>query len=257
MWRLIRIGVLLFILAIVAKSEWVARSRTAEWKTGLRVVIYPVSADASKAARYVSDLRKTSFDPIEAFFRVEGKKYGVPLPDPVDVFLAPAIASRPPAPPFGGNTLRIIFWSLELRAWAWWNDTYKGPKPDVRLFVLYHDPVASPSLPHSTGLQRGMIGVVNAFAGADLEGSNDVVITHELLHTLGATDKYDPDGNLPRFPGGYANPLAKPLLPQRRAEIMAGRIPISETRAETPAGMTEVVIGAQTAREIGWTKEAK
>jgi hypothetical protein len=151
--------------------------------------------------------------------------------------------------------LRIMLWSLELRAWAWWNDTYKGPKPDVRLFVLYHDPATSPSLPHSTGLQKGMLGVVNAFAEPNLEGSNNVVISHELLHTLGATDKYDADGNLPRFPDGYAAPHAKPLLPQQRAEIMAGRIPISETVAETPASMKQVVIGAQTAREINWTRE--
>ena len=255
MWRRIRIGVLLFVLAIVAQNAWIARSRTAEWKTSLRVVIYPVGADQSAtSAGYVSELRKASFDPIEAFFRIEGRKYGVLLPDPVGRSLAPALRSPPPAAPFGGNTLRIIFWSLELRTWAWWNDSYKGPRPDVRLFVLYHDPVVSPRLPHSTGLQKGLIGVVNAFAESDLEGSNDVVITHELLHTLGATDKYDPSGNMPLFPDGYADPRASPLLPQKRAEIMAGRIPISDARAEIPADMTQVVIGAQTAREINWTR---
>ena len=80
------------------------------------------------------------------------------------------------------------------------------------------------------------------------------MIAHELLHTLGATDKYDPNGSLPLFPDGYADPQASPLLPQKRAEIMAGRIPISDTRAEIPADMTQVVIGAQTAREINWTR---
>jgi len=255
MWRLIRIGVLLFILAVVAKSAWVDRSRTAEWKTSLRVAIYPVGADSSTTSgRYVSGLRKAAFDPIEAFFALEGKRYGVSLPDPVEVYLAPAISSPPPVAPFGGNPLSIAFWSLQLRAWAWWNDSHKGPKPDVRLFVVYHDPAVSPRLPHSTGLQKGLIGVVNAFADSDHEGSNNVVIAHELLHTLGATDKYDPIGNQPLYPDGYANPQASPRLPQRRAEIMAGRIPISETVAEIPADMTQVVIGAQTAREISWTK---
>jgi hypothetical protein len=255
MWRRIRIGILLFILASVAQSAWVARTRTAEWKTSLRVVIYPISADASATStQYVSALRKTTFDPIEAFFRNEGKKYGVSLGDPVDVFLAPAMPSRPPVPPFGGSTLRIILWSLELRYWAWRNDTHKGPKPDVRLFVSYHDPALTPRLPHSTGLQKGLVGVVNAFAESDLEGSNNVVITHELLHTLGATDKYDPADNRPLFPDGYADPDAQPLHPQKRAEIMAGRIPYSETRAETPAGMKQVVIGAKTAHEINWSK---
>ena len=82
MWRLVRIGALLFILAVVAKGAWVDRSRTAEWKTSLRVAIYPVGTDPL-ATSYVSDLRKTKFDPIEAFFRLEGKRYGVSLPDPV------------------------------------------------------------------------------------------------------------------------------------------------------------------------------
>ena len=255
MWRLARIGVLLFILAVVAKSAWVDRSRTAEWKTSLRVAIYPVGTDQSATSgRYVSELRKAAFDPIEEFFRLEGKRYGVSLPDPVEVYLAPPISSPPPAAPFGGNSLSIAFWSLQLRAWAWWNDSYKGPKPDVRLFVVYHDPAVSPRLPHSTGLQKGLIGVVNAFADSDLEGSNNVVIAHELLHTLGATDKYDPNGNRPLFPDGYADPEASPRVPQRRAEIMAGRIPISETVAEIPADMTQVVIGAQTAREINWAR---
>ena len=254
MWKLIRIGLLLFVLAVVAQNAWVARSRTAEWKRSLHVVIYPIRADDGEASgRYVSRLRKSAFDPLEDFFRTEGKRYDVALPDPAELFLAPAIASPPPPAPFGGNVFRIILWSLQLRYWAWWNDTYKGAKPDVRLFVVYHDPVEGAVLPHSTGLQKGMIGVVNAVAESGYEGSNNVVIAHELLHTLGATDKYDPDGR-PRYPDGYAEPESRPRLPQRRAEIMAGRIPVSETRLEMPASMRQVVIGGETAREINWIK---
>jgi hypothetical protein len=95
----------------------------------------PVGTDSSTTSgRYVSGLRKAAFDPIEAFFALEGKRYGVSLPDPVEVYLAPAISSPPPVAPFGGNPLSIAFWSLQLRAWAWWNDSHKGPKPDVRSF---------------------------------------------------------------------------------------------------------------------------
>ena len=255
MWRVARIGLLLFVLAVVAQNAWVTRSRTAEWKRSLHVVIYPVGKDAAATSgRYIGELRKPAFEAIEDFFRAEAKRYGVSLADPVEVLLAPPIVSPPPAAPFGGNLPRIMWWSLELRAWAWWNDTYKGAKPDVRLFVLYHDPVAGATLPHSTGLQKGMIGLVNAVADGEYEGANDVVIAHELLHTLGATDKYDPDGNRPIFPDGYADPEAIPRIPQRRAEIMAGRIPISETQWEMPASMRQVVIGPETAREINWIK---
>jgi len=255
MWRFIRIGILLFILATVAQTAWLARTRTAEWRTSLRVVLYPISTGASGVgARYVSELRDESFGAIEQFFVEEGKRHALPLAQPVEVALAPPVASQPPAPPFGGSKLRVILWSLELRYWAWRNDTYKGPRPHVRVFISFHDADERSRLPHSTGLHKGMIGVVNAFARADMDGSNHVVITHELLHTLGATDKYDPATNQPVLPDGYADPQAQPLHPQSRAEIMAGRIPVSESRAETPSRMKEVMIGERTAREINWIK---
>ncbi len=66
--------------------------------------------------------------------------------------------------------------------------------------------------------------------------------------------KYDPATNQPLFPDGYAEPNAVPLLPQSKAELMAGRIPLSESRAETPRGLDDTVIGARTAREISWKK---
>ena len=55
--------------------------------------------------------------------------------------------------------------------------------------------------------------MVNAFASTQMEGENNIVITHELLHTFGATDKYDFATNRPRFPEGYAEPHANPLYP--------------------------------------------
>jgi hypothetical protein len=184
----------------------------------------------------------------------ESRKYALRLTEPVSVRVGPPVESQPPAPPFGGSRLEVILWSLRLRYWAYWNDGYAGARPHVRIFVSYFDPAARPRLPHSTGLQKGLIGVVNAFARDDLSGSNNVVITHELLHTFGATDKYDPASNLPLYPDGYADPNAQPLHPQAQAEVMAGRIPLAEGRAEVPAGMDEVAIGGKTAREINWVK---
>lgn len=255
MWRAIRVAVLLFILATVAQGAWLARSRTAEWNNTLRVVIYPIGGDGSQAtSSYIGQLGNAAFEPIEAFFRNEGKKYNVALRQPVEVRIAPPVLSQPPALPSGAGKPTVVLWSLRVRYWTYWNDAYKGPKPDVRVFVTYFDPGRRSRLSHSTGLQKGMIGLVNAFASDDMAGSNNVIIAHELLHTLGATDKYDPAGNRPLFPDGYADPGAKPLYPQTQAEIMAGRIPVSEMQAEIPAGMDETVIGARTAREINWVK---
>jgi hypothetical protein len=96
--------------------------------------------------------------------------------------------------------------------------------------------------------------VVNAFASPALAARNNVVISHEFLHTVGATDKYDPATNLPRYPIGFAEPDRQPLYPQRLAEIMGGRIPLSEHRAVMPQSLAKATIGPLTAREIGWLR---
>ena len=255
MWRKLRIAILLFILATVAQAAWIARARTTEWTNTVRVAIYPINGDRSSTAdRYIGQLRASTFEPIEAFFRREAAGYGLGAGRPVEISLAPPVAAQPPAPPFGGSKPEIILWSLKLRYWAWRHDDYRGPKPDVRIFVSYFDPNTSPRLSHSTGLQKGLLGVVNAFARADMDGSNNVVIAHELMHALGAGDRYEQGTNRPLYPAGFADPDAVPLYPQSRAEIMAGRIPISENHAETPSGMAEMAIGTLTAREINWIK---
>jgi hypothetical protein len=112
----------------------------------------------------------------------------------------------------------------------------------------------SPVVPHSLGIEKGLIGVVNAFAVEAMDGGNDMVIAHELLHTLGATDKYDPINDAPVFPDGYGNPRQSPLYPQKFAELMAGRRMLSATSWEQPSSLDEVVIGPATAIEIRWRK---
>ncbi len=99
-----------------------------------------------------------------------------------------------------------------------------------------------------------MIGVVKAFSSYRLQEKNTVVITHELLHTLGATDKYDPINNQPAYLDGYAEPDKEPLLPQEEAEIMGGRFPVTENRVKMPLSLAEVTIGKKTAEEINWIK---
>jgi hypothetical protein len=75
-----------------------------------------------------------------------------------------------------------------------------------------------------------------------------------LLHTLGATDKYDLHSTQPIYPDGYAEPNATPRYPQRFAELMGGRVPISPTASEIPDSLNDVLMGRITAAEIGWIK---
>jgi hypothetical protein len=255
MLRALRIVILVFILIVVGASTWLTRLRTTSWEQPLRVAIFPIDADASPVTeRYVRGLNLEAFTPIAQFMRQEAVRYGLALSTPVEIFLAPEIGRVPPPPPFGGNALQVALWSLQMRYWAWVNAAFGGPKPHVRVFVLYHDPDRVTRLSHSLGLQKGLIGVVNAFASEGQAAQNSVVIAHELMHTLGATDKYDLRTNQPAFPDGYADPQRQPRLPQEYAEIMAGRLPVTEDRAEMPRGLEEVLIGAKTAREINWVR---
>jgi hypothetical protein len=96
------------------------------------------------------------------------------------------------------------------------------------------------------------MAVTHLYAGDEAAGSNQVVVVHEFLHTLGATDRYDPATGQPLVPDGLADPLLEPRYPQRAAEIMAGRIAVSASEAEIPPGLRDTTVGPATAREIGW-----
>jgi hypothetical protein len=87
-----------------------------------------------------------------------------------------------------------------------------------------------------------------------MTGSNNVVIAHEILHTLGASDKYDPVTLAPLFPAGYAEPERKPLFPQDLTEIMAGRRAVDSAHFEMPDSLTDVRVGSVTALEIRWVR---
>jgi hypothetical protein len=254
MFRILRIAVLLLILATVAQEAWLARSRAVSWREPLRVAIYPINGDGSAAtAGYLKGLRPNAFSAIDDFFDEEAKRHGLSVAHPVATTLAPVVSEPPPQPPRGGMLDNMI-WSLKMRWWASRHDSVPGAKPQVRLFVLFFDPARHDSLPHSVGVKQGMIGLINAFATNGMSGSNAVIVTHELLHTLGATDKYEAGSNLPRFPEGYAEPDLSPRHPQRFAEIMGGRIPVTESRANIPESIYNTLIGPATATEIGWRK---
>lgn len=253
MFKILRIFVLLLILATVALGAWRSKTRSVEWKNTLPVNVYLINGDSRDAtAEYLRGLRQEDFRPVEIFMKEEAARYGRASSASIEIRLGGILASQPPEPPRQGSTLEIILWSLKMRWWAYRNADTKGPGLQVKLFLLYFDPAFTSRVGHSTGLQKGLLGRVNVYATADMARQNNVVISHELLHTLGATDKYDPATNFPVFPDGYAIPGQIPLLPQRYAEIMAGRTPLSRVAAEIPASLDDSLIGEKTAREINW-----
>jgi hypothetical protein len=140
-----------------------------------------------------------------------------------------------------------------MRWWAWRNGSQDGLAPaDVKMFVLYQSSRPGELLERSVGVRNAAYGVVHAVASRQATAHNAIVITHELLHILGATDKYDMATGQPLAPDGLANPRQNPLYPQQRAEIMAGRIATGPGNWRRPTTLDSCVIGPATAVEIGW-----
>ena len=251
-FRNIRIGLLLLILLVVALDSWSTKSRIHSWDASLQVVIYPIKGDNQQiTADIISKLDASYFTAIDKFMQSQAKLYGLSIIDPINVVLGPEVQSMPPLQPVDGNFAQIAYWSLKLRYWAY-QQTKNNFEDDVRIFLIFHDPEIKSRLAHSTGLEKGMISVAHVFASKRMKGQNNIVIAHELLHTLGATDKYQANSGQPIYPMGYAEPDRLPLHPQTKGEIMAGRIPISETESEMPDNLKEVVMNIDTVVEIGW-----
>jgi hypothetical protein len=255
-WKVIRISVLLLALALVLASTWLDRVRTTSWKDTLWVGVFPMNGDGSEAAdRYIASLTTEDFASLETFFTNEARHYGVTVQRPIRIELYPSPKEKPPLLAPGSGPIATAWWSIKIRWFARRAADVPGRAPShIRVFVLYHDPELTERVPHSLGLQKGLVGVVHAFADPQMRGQNNIVIAHETLHTVGATDKYDLETGGPQYPDGFAEPDRDPRYPQDKAEIMAGQRAVSPQEHEMPGGLRDVVVGPATAREIGWTR---
>jgi hypothetical protein len=257
-FKMLRILILLLVLLLVALTTWQDRYLSTRWHDPLYVAIYPIAADDSPATRaYVAAIDPEDFRSIDRFFAREAARYHLATNEPVKTRLRGELQDRPPQRTPGAGMPATALWSLRLRYWAWRVSGHAHEPEDIRMFVLFHDPALTPTVPHSLGLTKGLIGVVYAFADREMNGENDVVIAHELLHTVGATDKYDPATDAPRFPDGYGDPAQSPLYPQLTAELMAGRRAMAPDKGQQALSLDEVVVGPATALEIRWPQHAR
>lgn len=254
-FRNIRVAILLCVLVLVAlvtvRDSWRVRS----WRKPVVVAVHPIIGTAS-AAEYVRSMKQQDFQPVEEFMAREAARHGVGLSSPVRVVLGLPMTGLPPSPPEASASIpEVMAWSLRMRWWSW-NAirTNKQPNGQVHIYVVYHSPESQETNQSALGLERGHIGVVHAPASGAAHGWTTVALTHELLHTCGASDKYDERG-LPIHPHGYAEPDKIPLHPQSMAEIMAGSIPEKENRSWLVRSLEECRVGLMTAAEIGWKRE--
>lgn len=253
MLKRLRIAVLLCVLLFVACSQFFAAREATDWDLPLWVDVYAVAGDGRPATReFIQGLSRTEFSAAEEFFAREAQRYGVALDRPFKVRVVGEYGGELPQLASDSGPFGVLLWSLRMRWLATrlrWQADVSG---DIIVLAVFHEPTEGVALDRSTALDKGFIAVAHLFADRNARPTNEIVLAHELLHTLRATDKYSLTTNAPAYPDGYAAPDARPLLPQTKAELMAGRIALDERRAEMPRDLDEVVIGAATAREIGW-----
>ncbi len=252
MFKAIRISILLLILAFVGLSTVLTQARSTDWNNSLWIKIYPINGDgSSEVAKYIDGLKTADFEGIETFLARETERYSKNISRPVRIELGREVREQPPRLDKQPNMLSVMLWSLKMR---WWAGSVTNAQdridPDVRIFVRYHGPVSAVALENSVGLQKGMVGIVNGYASRRHRGTNNVIIAHEFLHTLGASDKYSASDGQPIGPDGLAEPDRQPLYPQRYAEIMGGRIALAENDSVIPRSLKYAVIGPLTASEI-------
>lgn len=254
-FKAIRITLLLGCLAAVAATSAHQREFTRNWNQTINVTVFPINADNSVATKkYISKLTNKDFGIIDRWGEREAKRHKLVLAKPFKVSLGDTLNAIPPPFPNNDHSMSVLIWGLKLRYWAWKNTPDDGGGlTRIRMFVLYQTGEENTPLPHSLGLQKGLIGLVHAYNAEKQSQQNNIVIAHEVLHTVGALDKYDNEGH-PALPVGLANPSQSPLFPQQQAEIMAGSIPRTAKRSEMAKSLRHVVINPYTATEINWIK---
>lgn len=248
----VRITLLLTVLVVVGFTSTHQRVYSRNWNQTLQVTVFPINGDGHLSTEaYIKALSDTNFSAIDRWGVREAKRHDLDLQVPFRVTLGQQIRTKPPNFPEDANAVDILIWGLRFRYWAWKHTPDDGADlTRVRMFVVYQHGDDKP-LQHSLGMQKGLMGLVYAFSLPQQSAQNNVVIAHEMLHTVGAVDKYGYYGN-PLYPTGFANILRSPLYPQRNAEIMAGRIPTSSYSSYMAESLRSVVVNDYTASEINW-----
>lgn len=247
----LRILVLLSALAFATFVTAYQHVTSRSWSETLEITIYPINADGdSETALYIESLKPDDFTIIDRWASREAARHSLPLKQPFRTSLGNSIAEQPPMLNDTPSALESISWSLRFRWWAWRHTPEPSSLKRVKIYVAYQQGKPGEALAHSVGLKKGLLGLVNAYANTRQHSQNTIVIAHELLHTVGAVDKYHRDGS-PIWPQGFADPDRDQRHPQDNAEIMAGRVRTAKG-IEMAISLQQVVLNRWTAREINW-----
>lgn len=251
--------VLLIVLGGVllwAGNDWWRRRERSAWKRPLRVVLVLVEREPVPAAT-LQTLTSRTFD-LERRLKSELLRHRGSSVEPFSIDVKGPVRAAADPPSAAADDL----WSMathSLSLWRWTRDldersgvAWRGYDSRIYL-VLRPSRDAEPRVVEGESEQGGRVGVARADIDPEMVDFALFVATHELMHTLGANDKYDERGHA-IFPSGFADPGREPLFPQPGAEVMARNVPVAPNEERPPETLDELFVGDETAREIGWMR---
>jgi hypothetical protein len=256
-FRRVRIALLLCVLAFTAAwgahRTWHRRAR-AGWDRPLEVGVVLLSP------RGDVDLERwrPGIDALALRLDAEMARWRGPGGPAFEISVAGPVRWTAPLPfsPASGSPLDRARHALDV--WRTLRDVDRAAGGtvggfDLRILLLCDDgPGAPEAFAEGSGAVNGEVGFVRGSCGGDLSLPLQA-IGHELLHNVGASDKYDAGGHA-REPDGLADPGRVPRYPQVRAEWMVGEVPLAPGRGRLPESLEELRVGEATAREIGWIR---
>jgi hypothetical protein len=253
----VRVAVLLFVLLMVvlyAVSSALRRMARTDWTRTLNVAVVVVTEGAVDPDAVT--LLRARARVLEDRLAEEERRWMPEGPRPFLVTaVGPVAAPAPPPELASDGIVDLLKYTWARRRWIAKVDAssaLEGDAFDSRIYV-FAKPPAKERLLHVEGAseQGGRVGIVAFELDAQSVDWALFAAAHELLHTLGATDKYDPACRA-IAPQGLGEPNLSPLYPQRLAEVMACGRMVTENEQKPPETLDELRVGAWTAAEIGW-----
>lgn len=252
----LRVSLLLAILAFVtlwACADYQQRRARTLWQRPLDVALVLVEREPIKASTLSllhDRVRELEQRLATEYQRHEGRDF-TPFAFTV---LGPVSAGEPPT----SNEQDGVMGALRdtYARWRWTRavDASAGVDPrayDARIYLVMKPASGGVAFVEGESEFGGRIGVAQVDIDPETIDFALFVAAHELLHTLGASDKYDARGHA-IYPDGFAEPGRSPRTPQPGAEIMARNVPLATGVERPPSTLDELFVGDATAREIGW-----
>ncbi|MEO8903646.1 MAG: hypothetical protein ABI488_15295 [Polyangiaceae bacterium] len=230
------------------------RART-EWARPVQVAVALV--EFGKVDPRAVEALRARFPTLEERLASEYHRYGGRLARPVQfTVFGPVTVDRAPPPDPDAGLSSLARHAYE--QWRWTHAVDEGANLparsfDSRIYVLARAPQdANRNWVEGSSEFGGRVGLARVDLDTTVVDLALFVVSHELLHTLGASDKYDAAGRA-LIPDGLVEPRRVPLYPQRYAEVMTRNLVLAPGLERPPESVSELGVGVETAREIGWT----